>query len=451
MLPRDHSTEAQVIGDEAEIADLESRAYGIGAHSGAPRTRGLLECLTPYLTQSIVVVDSSATIIDALGPPGGLLGGDAFIGAKVFDFCHPDELAQSLEFTVSVLGTEPGWEGTWTTRLRRANGEWGTYDLSIVNRTDDPVIQGFIVRVEEAQPLSEADLSGPLFPHELELEPIAGSVSIPIVLFGAHQLAYYANEAARELCGEHLALLEEGGLAAIARPSERAYVKDAFERRFDAPGSTTINFHLDPSGDRTDAPIVEARLSARGRHRVYAIVATLHDVSERHQTEAALRKLASADALTELPNRRALLEHLEHRLAADANRVGVVFIDLDGFKAVNDTFGHDVGDGVLVQIGQSLRAQLRSGDVIGRIGGDEFVAIVNHVGVERLVDLGNRIVSAINSVGEARGMPISASFGLAVGKVGDTPRDLLNRADRAMYADKRAHGLSPEERPDFDA
>jgi diguanylate cyclase (GGDEF)-like protein len=443
--------EAQVIGEEAELADLAARAYGIGAHSGAPRIPGLLERLTPYLNESIVVVDRDATIIDALGPPGGLLGGEKFIGAKVFDFCHPDDLAQSLEFTVSVLGTEPGWEGTWTTRLRQADGDWGTYDLLIVNRTDDPVIQGFVIRVEEAQPLADPGRVGPLFPHELELEPIAGSVSIPIVLFGAHRLANYANEAARDLCGEHLALLEEGGLAAIARPSERSYVNDAFERRFDAPGSTTINFHLDPLGDDANAPIVEARLSARGRHRVYAIVATLHDVSERHETEAALRRLASVDPLTELPNRRSLLELLEQRLATDASRVGVVFIDLDGFKAVNDTFGHDVGDGVLIQIGQSLRAQMRPEDVIGRIGGDEFVAIVHHVAVERLVELGNRVVSAINSVGEARGLPISASFGLAIGNVGDTPKDLLNRADRAMYEDKRAHGLAPEARPAFDA
>jgi diguanylate cyclase (GGDEF)-like protein len=443
--------EAQVIGDKAEIVDLESRPYEIGAHSGAPRTPGLLERLTPYLSESIVVVDKDATIIDALGPPGGLLGGESLIGAKVFEFCHPDDLAQSLEFTVSVLGTEPGWEGTWTTRLRRGNGEWGTYDLLIANRTDDPVIQGFVVRVEEAQPLSEIDQSGPVFPHELELEPIAGSVGIPIVLFGAHRLAYYANEAARELCGRHLSLLEEGGLAAIARPAERAYVEDAFARRFDAPGSTTINFHLDPYGEETNAPIIEARLSARGRHSVYAIVTTLHDVSERHQTEAALRKLASVDSLTELPNRRALLDLLETRLGTDPSHVGVIFIDLDGFKSVNDTFGHDVGDEVLLQIGRSLRSQMRPEDVIGRIGGDEFVAIVHHVAVERLVDLGNRVVSAINSVGEARELPISASFGLAVGKVGDTPRDLLNRADRAMYADKRAHGLAPRERPAFDA
>ncbi len=441
--------EAQVISGEAHIVDFETRAYGFG--TGAPRTPGLLERLTPYLNESIVVVDKDATIIDALGPPGGLLGGEQSIGVKVFDLCHPDDLAQSLEFTVSVLGTEPGWEGTWTTRLRRANGEWGTYDLLIVNRTDDPVIQGFVVRVEEAQPLTEADDHSPLFSHELELEPIAGSIAIPIVLFGAQGLAYYANEAARELCGEHLALLEDGGLAAIARPAERSYVKDAFEQRFGAPGSTTINFHLDPSGENARAPIIEARLSARGRHRVYGIVVTLHDVSERQQTEAELRKLASVDALTELPNRRSLLELLEGRLATAASGVGILFIDLDGFKSVNDTYGHEVGDGVLVQIGQSLRANMRPDDVIGRIGGDEFVAIVQHVAVERLVELGNRIVSAIISVGDKRGMPISASLGLAVGKPGDTPRDLLNRADRAMYEDKRAHGLSPDERHAFDA
>ncbi|MGA8296927.1 MAG: sensor domain-containing diguanylate cyclase [Acidimicrobiales bacterium] len=428
-------------GDEVVIADPLARAYAIGEQAGAPHAPGLLEKLTPYLTQSIVVVDKEATIIDALGPPGGILGA-TLIGAKVFDFSHPDDLAQCLEFTVSVLGTEPGWEGTWTTRLRQASGEWGTYDMLIVNRTDDPVIRGFVIRVEEAEPLQAGEPDVSRFPHELELEPLASTVNVPIVLFGAHRLAYYSNEAARELCGAHLPILEEGGLAALARPAERAYVHDAFERRFDAPGSTTITFHLDPAGDDNDAPIIEAHLSARGRHRVYAIVATLHDVSERHQTEAALRKLARVDSLTELPNRRALLELLEQRLALDASHLGILFIDLDGFKAVNDTYGHDVGDEVLIHIGRSLRAQMRPEDVVGRIGGDEFVAIVHHVAIDRLVELGNRIISAIMSVGEQRAMPLSASLGMAVGKNGDSPKDLLNRADRAMYEDKRAREFS---------
>lgn len=431
-----------MIGKEAELPDLGPRPYGFGGLSGTPHTPGLLERLTPYLNESIIVVDKDATIVDALAPPGGLLGSGSLVGAKVFDFCHPDDLAKSLEFTVSVLGTEPGWTGTWTTRLRRADGGWGTYDLLIVNRSDDPVIGGFVVRVQEAQPFVELDSNEPMFPHELALEPIASTVNVPIILFGAHGLAYYANDAARELCDEHIPLLEEGGLAAVARPSERTYVKEAFERRFSAPGSTTITFHLDPLGDATNPPIVEAHLSARGRHRVYAIVATLHDVSERHQTEAALRKLASIDSLTELPNRRSLLELLEQRLMKDATQVGILFIDLDGFKAVNDTFGHEVGDQVLVQIGRALRTQMRPEDVIGRIGGDEFVAVVGNMATDRLVELGNRILSAINAVGDRRGHTISASLGIAVGEPGDTGRDLLNRADRAMYEDKRVRECS---------
>lgn len=413
--------------------------------TGVPRTPGLAERLTPFLTSSLVVVDREARVKDVLGPPTGLLGQLFEAGVNVLDFCHPDDLAQSVEFAVNVLGTEPGWEGTWTTRLRRIDGEWRPYDVSIYNRLDDPVIAGFVVRLEEAVKRPTEEVFSGDFGDELELEPVASALQIPIVLFGAHRLAYFANNAARELCGAYLPLLEQHGLAAIAMPSERDYVAEAIARRFAAPGETTITFHLDPSGTARRSPIIEAQLSARGRRRVHAVIATLHDVSERQRTEAELRSLANLDPLTDLPNRRALYELLEDRLTADPRKVGLLFVDLDGFKAVNDTYGHDVGDELLVQIGRSLRSHMRVGDVVGRIGGDEFVAIVHDVPIDRLIELGNRVLSAVLAIGDARHLPISASLGLAVGAESDTPRDLVRRADRAMYRDKYGRELSVPE------
>jgi len=133
---------------------------------------------------------------------------------------------------------------------------------------------------------------------------------------------------------------------------------------------------------------------------------------------------------------------LEERLASDPRKVGLLFVDLDGFKAVNDTFGHDVGDELLVEIGRSLRGHMRAGDVVGRIGGDEFVAIVHDVSIDRLIEFGNRILGAVSSIGDIRHLPISASLGLAIGAESDTPRDLVRRADRAMYRDKFGRDLS---------
>ena len=249
----------------ARIVPLRGSADGSEAHeiaTGVPRLPGMIEKLTPFLRSSIIVVDREARIKDMLAPPNGLLGGLGEVGANVLEFCHPDDLAQALEFAMSVAETAPGWEGTWRTRLRRADGEWHSYDIAVFNCLDDPVIEGFVVRLDESSkvPSDEAVSNG--FVDELELEPVASAVQIPIILFGAQRLAYFANNSARELCGEFLPLLEQQGLAAIASPTERDYVAEAVARRFAAPGETTITFHLDPLGTARRPPIIEAHFSS---------------------------------------------------------------------------------------------------------------------------------------------------------------------------------------------
>ena len=89
-----------------------------------------------------------------------------------------------------------------------------------------------------------------------------------------------------------------------------------------------------------------------------------------------------------------------------------------------------------------MRAHMGPGDVVGRVGGDEFVAVVQDVPIDRLIELGNRVLGGVMAVGDARHLPISASLGLAVGQKGDTPRVLVDRADRAMYRDKFGRELS---------
>jgi diguanylate cyclase (GGDEF)-like protein len=138
-----------------------------------------------------------------------------------------------------------------------------------------------------------------------------------------------------------------------------------------------------------------------------------------------------------------LEDALSQRLRAGPGRVGVLYVDLDGFKAVNDTFGHDAGDDFLVEVAAILRTEVRASDLVGRLGGDEFLLIVDldeedgAAGVMALETLGNRVARAVALFAQTEGLGVTASVGVEVGQLGDTPRELLRRADSAMYATKR--------------
>jgi diguanylate cyclase (GGDEF)-like protein len=151
---------------------------------------------------------------------------------------------------------------------------------------------------------------------------------------------------------------------------------------------------------------------------------------------------ASHDALTELPNRRRFTEQLENMSSRGraGDQISVLFLDLDGFKDVNDRFGHDVGNELLVAVAARLRTCVRPGDVVARMGGDEFTIMLTRLeSIAPAVEVAERICQMLTepftlSVGDVR---ISTSIGIAVaGADGADPGDLLRRADVAMYRAK---------------
>lgn len=155
------------------------------------------------------------------------------------------------------------------------------------------------------------------------------------------------------------------------------------------------------------------------------------------------------DPLTELPSRTATLHHLDNVLAAaqrGGGRVGVLFIDLDGFKAINDTFGHAVGDQTLIEAARRMKESVRRNDFVGRLGGDEFVAILTVVDDElEMVEAAQRFLERVLIEVQEGGFTslVRASIGIAVSPDdGLTPEQLLQHADEALYAAKESGGNS---------
>ncbi|MET0886473.1 MAG: diguanylate cyclase, partial [Mycetocola sp.] len=157
--------------------------------------------------------------------------------------------------------------------------------------------------------------------------------------------------------------------------------------------------------------------------------------------ESELASMAMVDSLTGLPNRRALMVRLDQALARSASggSIAALFVDLDRFKDVNDTYGHDVGDTVLAHAAQKISSAIRSQDIVGRIGGDEFVVICEDIEPSEAAAVARRIDAAIRTpvVSELRSIHVTASIGTATVTPPITPSELLNLADSDMYESKR--------------
>ena len=185
--------------------------------------------------------------------------------------------------------------------------------------------------------------------------------------------------------------------------------------------------------------------------KVQSVVVTFTDITERKQAEIQIQALAFSDPLTGLPNRRLLMDRLERALAAanrHAHQVALLFIDLDDFKSLNDTLGHDKGDSLLKQVAQRLLSCLREGDTVARLGGDEFVVL--------LEDLSNSVQEAatqaqvvtakiLNTLrqpydvdGHVQHSTASIGITLFGGPEREAVEEPLKRAELAMYQAKAA-------------
>lgn len=178
--------------------------------------------------------------------------------------------------------------------------------------------------------------------------------------------------------------------------------------------------------------------------RLTHFVGSFNDISELKAAEDSLRQLAHFDTLTGLPNRSLLMDRLDQAMRQTLRReklLAVCFLDLDGFKPVNDTWGHETGDCLLVEVAQRLKTVLRAGDTVARLGGDEFVLLLTDLmTVDELTHALDRLFAAITApyaMGDGR-ISISASVGATLYPFDDVSADgLLRHADHAMYRAKQ--------------
>ncbi len=295
--------------------------------------------------------------------------------------------------------------------------------------------------------------------QSLLLSSVFASVSDGISVFDRHGNVLLRNAAAEALLGPELAAANPtswGESRCFFRPDGSPFPSEELPvvralRGEDVPGVDVLL----RSAQHPDALVLNlsAHPLATGRAVRWSdgVVAAYHDVTavraraERlARTRDVLARQVAHDALTGLPNRTLFRERLEQALALTPDggtQVGVLYLDLDGFKAVNDTGGHDAGDELLREVGALLSGCVRPGDTVARLSGDEFALVCPTAGgVADLEAIAHRILTLLREPLVLRHgtFTVGASIGVRLGGSGDGPDQLLREADQAMYRSKRA-------------
>ncbi len=252
-----------------------------------------------------------------------------------------------------------------------------------------------------------------------------------------HGTITYMSGGSQRMFGRTPGQRRGGNILELVHPDDKARVAVVFRAVTEKARSSQLVQMRFPHSDGSWRWVEVLVSNLVHEPSVRGIVCNTRDITETRELQDRLEHAAHHDPLTGLPNRVLLLERLRSQLQAGAT---VVLADLNGFKQVNDTFGHFVGDELLVTVADRMRRTLRPEDIVGRLGGDEFALVLAGVDVAATDVVLERLVRALGEPVTVGGhlLTIRASLGVAVSQSEDDVNDVMRHADIAMYDAKRA-------------
>ncbi len=368
------------------------------------------------------------------------------IGHRSLELIHPEDQDRAVESWTQML-SEPGVEQPPTRlRHRRADGGWTWFDVTNQNLLGDPE-RGYVL-AEMVDISDEMAAHEALRAREQLLHRLAEALPIGVLQALPDRRIAYTNDRLRGLLGVDGATTLDDQFVAVAPhdgPPLEAALTAALEDGID--GDLEVQIRTADPG-RARRCMFRLRALADDAGYPAGAVICVEDVTESARMRAELERRATHDLLTRVMNRASVMAALEGALVAGATRgTAVIFVDLDRFKLVNDRLGHLAGDELLRVVADRLAITVRAGDVLGRVGGDEFLIVCPGVaGREPALRVGERIARAVNQPVRLVGgtIELRASIGVACSgrrRIGaDT---LVRRADAAMYASKRGGAGQP--------
>lgn len=356
---------------------------------------------------------------------------------------HPDDRAEFMREWKALFDSDATDAFSFTYRVKQSSGEYHWYSnvgqILMRNSEGQPhCISGLFTDVNEAQTAyASAMVFGEAFRNTKDWVLIIDSDFNGVMANNSFYRAFnYAPDAKVSLNDAIF-----GGLTDKMRKYRQIMVQMSVGEHWHGEDNIAV-----PGKNNRDVLINISLISIENREKNHYVV-IFTDITQQKKAEQELKLLANYDTLTQLPNRTLLIDRMEHAIqVADRNRntLAVLFVDLDRFKQINDSLGHDHGDKLLQAVASRLKERVRKQDTVARLGGDEFVVLlesfkdVTQVG-EVAQDL-NRCIAESIDLGE-HNVSITPSIGIAL-YPGDArvPEELLRDADIAMYHAKKDPG-----------
>jgi diguanylate cyclase (GGDEF)-like protein/PAS domain S-box-containing protein len=399
----------------------------------------VFRAIVQHSSELVVVLDEAGTLRYVSPSAFPLLGyhpGDVE-GTSAFDLVHPDELEVLGKRFDEALET-PGIGVPFEALLRAADGRWVTYELLASNMLHDPDVRGMVFHgrdVSERKRMEQA-----LSAAHQQFQAVYEHAPLCIALLELDGTIRDINYAGCATLGRTRAALVGTSAHELVHADDIQRVVEAMEGQL-AGADTSAEFRLVRADGTYLWVLSRASLVDPGGDLDPYVVTILTDITDRRLLEQRLELEATRDPLTGVYNRGAFMTQLELRFAHPSREhAALLFVDLDYFKAVNDTLGHDAGDVVLATLARRIQDVVRDGDVVGRFGGDEFVILCDAVSVSEAREIAERARAACSNPIRLRGtdVVIDASIGIAITSAKDVPASLLRRADTAVYAAKHA-------------
>lgn len=339
---------------------------------------------------------------------------------------------QALATGRPVRGVVVGW--------KRADGEMILIKVSCTPSTDgtSDLVIAFTDVTEEHRMMREVSRFQYLFQNANDL----------ITVLDETGQVQYSTPSTERILGYPFGFRPQGGVLGLIHPDDLAHAAGYLGELL--------------GGGRESNPFLVRVRTFGGTYRhiecvgvnmldepeIRGVVITARDATDRVNLANELAHRATHDELTDLPSRRLLETRLGDalaRIAADGGSVGVCFIDLDGFKQINDTLGHAAGDDLLVEVARRIREAIRGGgDMAARVGGDEFVVVLDPLAThDEALTVARRLRDSVVAANDSSAhLAFGASVGLAISEPSDTPSSMLRRADQALYWAKQTRDSS---------
>jgi diguanylate cyclase (GGDEF)-like protein/PAS domain S-box-containing protein len=418
-----------VVAESGEVAQAAARAAS---------------ALPPRLCR--VRKDELAVITSIDEATTGILGWspEELVGRRTLELVHPEDQDRAIENWMEMLSA-PGVVHRWRGRHQHRDGSWIWFEVSNANRLDDP--DHADVLAEMVDLTDEMAAQEALQARERLLYTLAEALPVGVFQIDPERNVVYSNDRLDEILGTDHAVTCDAQLATVlpdARPLLDAALDAVLESGTDADVEVAVAL---PSTGEQRLCTMTLRALRHDDCPVEGAVVCVSDVTEAARLRVELERRATYDPLTECHNRGSVMTTLERVLVRDGRTgVAVAFVDVDGFKAVNDTLGHATGDELLTVVARRLHGAIREHDVVGRLGGDEFLVVsagirsaaeAEQLGARLAAALAEDVVLGAATITPRASVGVTWSDRATTFDVAATSAEMLvAEADAAMYESK---------------